>query len=109
MLNPKARITIGMDRTTAVGLIGRLSGKEFTPKVEFANTEAGNMTTRLFYQFVNYDAVLVLDCKDGKVFQMIYWTKNNFGGDKQQQNKTARKVAALKFDSVMYQVTFELF
>jgi hypothetical protein len=106
-LNPRTRITIGMGRAYVVAEIGKLSGREITPKVRFTNNEAGNVTTRSFYQFVNFDVVLMLECKDEIVVQMIYWTKKDFGGDKRQQDKTAQRVESLKFDNAMHVVSFE--
>jgi hypothetical protein len=107
LLYPRAVFFVGMSRQAAATEIGMYAG-EIPRRNDYPVLEGDKITTRSFYRSLNFDTVLMLDFRDERVVQMVYWTKNNFDGDRSHRAKTELRIESLKFDSATHEVSLEM-
>jgi hypothetical protein len=94
-LGEEVRITVGMKYDEAVALIRKHSGKDITSGMALGRgAHAG-----LYWAFEDYDAIIELPERDGKVESMTYWTEKDFGESKNHRAKTEQRITALTLDT----------
>jgi len=103
----EVRVTVGMGRHDAVALIKKHSGKAITPGLEVVGPKGEHPLTGIYWEFQDYDAIITLDAKDGKVIAMTFWTKKDFGESKSHRAKTEQSITALKIDTKTREVSIE--
>src|SRR5437667_9335961 len=91
----EVRVTVGMGRDDAVALLKKHSGKDITPGLEVVGPKGEHPLTGIYWEFQDYDAIITLDAKDGKVIAMTFWTKKDFGESKSHRAKTEQSITAL--------------
>ena len=89
---------------------------ESIPWLKFQNADGRNIYIRpkgehpltgVYWEFGDYDAIVTLTAKEGKVVGMTFWTKKDFGESKLHRTKTAQSISALKLDTNTKGVSIE--
>lgn len=103
----EVRIAVGMGRDDAVALIKKHSGKDITPGLEVVGPKGEHPLAGIYWAFQDYDAIITLGAKDGKVTTVTFWTKKDFWESKSHRAKTEQSITALKFDTKKKEVSIE--
>ena len=102
-LSEEVRITVGMSHAEASAIIKKHSGKDITSGMALgADAHPG-----LYWSFRDYDAIIELPSRDGKVEHITYWTKKDFGESKNHRAKTEQRITTLKLDTKTKAVSIE--
>ncbi len=103
----EVRIALGMSREEAVALIKKHSGTDITPGMEVVGPKGEWPLKGIYWEFRDYDAIITLSAKDGKVTGMTFWRKKDFGESKSQRAKTEQSITTLKIDTKTKEVSIE--
>jgi hypothetical protein len=103
----EVRIAVGMSRNDTVALIKQHSGTDITPGLEVVGPKGEHPLTGIYWEFQDYDVIITLATKDGKVIAMTFWTKKDFGESKSHRAKTEQRITALKIDTKTREVSIE--
>ena len=95
----EVRITVGMKRDDAVAIIQKHGGVDITPSLAVVGPKGEQPLRGLFWSFRDYDAIIELSPRDGKIERMTYWTKKDFGETKNHRAKTEQSITTLKLDT----------
>lgn len=95
--------SVGMSHAEASAIIKKHSGKDITSGLALG----GSGQAGLYWSFGDYDAVVELPSRDGKISSITYWTKKNFGESKNHRAETAQRVTTLKLDTKTKSVSME--
>ena len=106
-LADEVRVTVGMGCDDAVALIKKHSGKDITPGLEVVGPKGLHPLTGIYWEFEDYDAIIALRSKDGKVTGMTFWTKKDFGESKSHRAQKEQSITTLKIDSKTRDVSIE--
>lgn len=98
----EVRIAVGMPHEDATKLIRKHSGKDITAGLALATEKPG-----IFWEFQDFDAVIELDSRDGKVVRMTYWTKKDFAGNKSHRAETEQPIKGVSLDTEKKKVSIE--
>lgn len=101
------RIAVGMSREDTVAIIKKHGGTDITPGLAVVGPKGEHPLTGIYWEFQDYDAIITLTTKDGKVTAMTFWTKKDFGESKSHRAKTEQPIAALKLDAKTKGVSIE--
>jgi hypothetical protein len=104
-LEPRVRIAVGMSLAEAVATVKRLGGFDMTLDLR-SNPKYGDTHKGSYWRFDKYSAVITISSEDDKVIGMTCWTQKVFW-DETSRAKTEQGVAALKFDTELYEVSIE--
>jgi hypothetical protein len=102
-LSEEVRITVGMSHAEAVAIIKKHSGRDITSGLALG----GGAHPGLYWWFRDYDAVIELPSRGGKVEHITYWTKKDFGDSKDHRAKTEQSITTLKLDTKTRGVSIE--
>jgi hypothetical protein len=102
-LGETVRITVGMNHTEAVALIKKHNGKDITSGMALGS----GAPSGLYWSFRDYDAIIELPSRDGKVDRITYWTKKDFGASKNHRAKTEQRITTLSLDTKTRGVSIE--
>ena len=103
----EVRIAVGQSRDDEVASIKKHGGADITPGLEVVGPKGEHPLTGIYWEFRNYDAIITLSAKDGKVTAMTYWKKKDFGESKSHRAKTEQSITALKIDTKTREVSIE--
>jgi hypothetical protein len=103
----EVRIVVGMSREDTVALIKKHSGTDITPGLEVVGPNGEHPLTGIYWEFQDYDAIITLATKDGKISAMTFWSKKDFGESKSHRAKTEQSITALKIDTKKKEVSIE--
>lgn len=106
-LADEVRIAVGQSRDEVVATITRHSGMDITPRLEVVGPKGEHPLTGIYWEFRDYDAIVTVTAKDGKVIGMTFWTKRDFGESKLHRAKTEQSISALKLDTKTKGVSIE--
>ena len=106
-LSDEVRITVGMSRDEAVALIQRHSGKDITSGLEVMGPKGEWPLTGIFWEFKDYDAIIAISNRDGKITRMTYWTKKDFSQSKGHRDETEQRITTLKIDTQTRAISLE--
>jgi hypothetical protein len=106
-LADEVRIVVGMSRDDAVALIQKHSGTDITPGLEIVGPNGEHPLTGIYWAFRDYDAIIGLAAKNGKVARMTFWTKKDFDESKSHRATTVQSITALKIDTKTREVSIE--
>ncbi|MGC3961163.1 MAG: hypothetical protein QM813_25520 [Verrucomicrobiota bacterium] len=101
------RIAVGMSRDDTVVIIKKHGGADITSGLEVVGPKGEHPLTSIYWEFQDYDAIITLTTKDGKVTAMTFWTKKDFGESKSHPAKTEQPITALKLDTKTKGVSIE--
>lgn len=100
-------ITIGLDYDQTVRLIKKHSGIDITSGLALMPMDRKSPLTALYWQFLDYDAVIGLLGQDGKITGMTYWTKADFSHSKAHRAKTEQSITTLRFNPTTKEVSVD--
>ena len=80
---------------------------DITSGLEIAGPKGRSSPKGVYWQFRDFDAILALSVKGGRVDQMSFWSKADFQQDKVHRAKTEQKIAALSLDTKTKKVMVE--
>jgi len=103
----EVRIVVGQSRDDAVALIKKHGGTDITPGLAVVGPKGEHPLTGIYWEFRDYDAIITLAAKDGKVTAMTFWTKRDFGESKSHRAKTEQPITALRLDTKTRGVSVE--
>jgi hypothetical protein len=103
----EVRIAVGMDRDKAVDLIKLHSGKDITSGLAIIGPKGEWPLKGIYWAFRDYDAIIALDAKEGKVVGLSFWTNKDFDESKSHRAKTEQRITALKIDTKTKGVSIE--
>jgi hypothetical protein len=106
-LGEEVRISVGMKRDEAVSLIQKYGGHDITPGLEIVGPNGEHPLHGYYWSFRDYDAIIELSPRDGKIERITYWTKKDFGESKMHRDKTEQSVTTLKLDTKTKGVSIE--
>ena len=106
-LGEEVRITIGMKRDEAVAIIRRHGGVDITPNLAVVGPKGEHPLRGYHWEFRDYDAIVEISPRDGKIERMTYWTKKDFGESKNHRAKTEQNITTLKLDTKTKAVSIE--
>jgi hypothetical protein len=101
------RIAVGMSRDEAVSLIKKHGGTDITPRLEVVGPKGEWPLSGIFWSFKDYDAIITLAAKDGKVTHMTFWKKKDFDESKSHRATTEQSITALKINTRTREVVIE--
>jgi hypothetical protein len=103
----EVRIAVGQSRDEVVATIKKHGGTDITPGLEVVGPKGEHPLTGIYWEFRDYDAIITVTAKDGKVTGMTFWTKKDFGESKSHRAKTEQSITALKLDTKTRAVSIE--
>jgi|GEM_PF-2050298 len=103
----EVRIAVGMSRDETVALLKQHSATDITPGLAVVGPKGEHPLTGIYWEFKDYDAIITLTAKEGKVTAMTYWTKKDFGESKSHRAKTNLSITTLKIDTKKRKVAIE--
>lgn len=103
----EVRIAVGMKRDDAVATIQKHGGVDITPGLAVVGPKGEHPLRGFYWSFRDYDAIIELSPRDGKIERMTYWTKKDFGESKSHRAKTEQSITTLKLDTKMKGVSIE--
>ena len=103
----EVRLAVGMSRDDTVALIKMHSGTDITSGLEVVGPKGEYPLTGIYWEFQDYDTIITLTTKEGKVMAMTFWTKKDFGESKSHRAKTEQSITALKIDTKTREVSIE--
>lgn len=98
MMANEVRIAVGMGYDEAVRLIKGHSGKDITSGLEVVGPNGEWPLQGILWEFRDFDAILTLSGKSGKVAWMSFWSKADFWENKVHRLKTERRISAITLD-----------
>ena len=101
------RITVGMKRDEAVAIIQKHGGTDITPGLAVVGPKGEHPLRGFYWEFRDYDAIVELSPRDGKIERMTYWTKKDFGESKNHRASAEQSITTLKLDTKTRGVSIE--
>jgi hypothetical protein len=106
-LAEEVRIAVGQSRDDVVALIQKHGATDITPGQEVVGPKGEWPLKGIYWAFRDYDAIISLTAKDGKITEMTFWTKKDFRESKSYRAKTEQSVTALTLDTKTRGVSIE--
>lgn len=103
----EVRITVGQSHDDAVALIKKHGATDITPGLAIVGEKGEHPLRGIYWEFRDYDAIITLAAKDGKVSAMTFWTKKDFGESKSHRARTEQNITTLKLDTKTKGVSIE--
>ena len=103
----EVRVAVGQSREEAVATIKKYSGADITPGLEVVGPKGEHPLTGIYWRFRDYDAIITLTAKDGKVVAMTFWNRKDFGESKVHRARTELSITALRLDTHTKGVSIE--
>ena len=91
---------MGMKHDEAVALIQKHGGIDITPGLALVGPKGEHPLYGYNWSFRDYDAIIELSPRDGKLDRLSYWTKKDFRESKSHRVKTEQSISTLKLDTV---------
>jgi len=96
-----------MSHDEAVAIIKKHSGRDITSGLAITGSKGEWPLTGIYWAFKDYDAIIGLFSREGKVTELTYWTKKDFGESKSHRAQTEQNIKALKIDTGTREVSIE--
>ncbi len=106
-LAEEVRIAVGQSRDEVIALIQKHGATDITPGMEIVGPKGEWPLQGIYWEFRDYDAIIALTPKDGKITAMTYWTKKDFDESKSHRAKAEQGVTTLKLDTKTKGVSIE--
>ena len=103
----EVRLAVGMNRDEVVATIKKHSGTDITSNLAVVGPKGEHPLTGIYWAFGDYDAIITVTAKDGKVAAMTFWTKKDFDESKSHRSQTEQSITALKIDTKTREVSIE--
>jgi hypothetical protein len=103
----EVRITVGQSHDDAVTLIKKHGASDITPGLAVVGPKGEHPLRGIYWEFRDYDAIITVAAKDGKVTAITFWTKKDFGESKSHRAKTEQSITTLKLDTKTRGVSIE--
>ena len=101
------RIAVGMNRDEVLATLKQHGAIDITSGLAIVGSKNGPPPTGLYWEFRDYDAVIMLVAKNDTVIEMTYWTKRDFNESKLHRFKTMRDASAVTIETATKQVMIE--
>jgi hypothetical protein len=95
----EVRVAVGQSRDEVVGTIKKHGATDITPGMAIVGPKGEHPLTGIYWEFRDYDVIIELTAKNGKVVRMLFWTKKNFGKSRSHRAKTEQSISTLKLDT----------
>ena len=106
-LTEEVRIAVGMGRDDVVNIIKKHGGVDITSGLAVVGPKGEHPLKGFYWSFRDYDAIIELSPRDGKIVGITYWTKKDFGESKNHRAKTEQSIITLKLDTKTRGVSIE--
>jgi len=103
----ETRIAVGMKHDEAVAIVRRHGGVDITPGLAVVGPKGEHPLRGYYWSFRDYDAIIELSPRGGKVERILYWTKKDFEHSKDHRANSEQSITALKLNTKTKGVAIE--
>ena len=103
----EVRIAVGMSRDDVVATIKKHGGVDITPGLAVVGPNGEHPLRGYYWSFRDYDAIIELSPRDGKIERLTYWNKKDFGESKNHRANTEQRITTLKLNTKTKAVVIE--
>lgn len=104
----EVRIAVGQSHAEALATIEQHGGTDITPGLAIVGPNGEWPLHGFYWEFRDYDAVIELDARDGRIVALSFWTKDDFSEHgKSHRYAVERSITVLKLDAETRRVSVE--